>query len=163
MANIGRMGNGTVRIEGLDQTIAALKRLPGALHKGPVRGALFAAASIMKKQAITNAPTGKYTPLPGLLKRSIYIYRDRSPGTNTVRYHVAVRSNRKRGRGTLFGSFTAGAYYWHFVEFGTVKQPAQHYMLRAFLMLGRSSVSVFSRELAKGVASAVARARGGQP
>lgn len=153
-----------VKITGLDQTIRALARLPeklGGKQGGPMRGALFAAASMMKKQVRANTPIGKGTPMPGLLRNSVYVYRRRRPMRGTEHYLVAMRSNRKKGLGRKFGSMTAGAYYWHFVEFGTVKMSARNYMLRAFLSSGRQAVEVFSRELIKGVDSAVKKARMG--
>ena len=151
----------TVKIVGLDATLAALKRLPSVLGKGPVRGALYAASKVMKDAAIENAPVNKKNiPTRGLLKRSIYTYYDRKSRNGDHRYFVGVRSNRRRGRGSLFGSFTAGAYYWHFVEFGTVKQRGQFYMTRAFLLMGKSAVQKFERELAKLVDASVVKARG---
>lgn|SRR5574343_86603 len=154
-----------VKIVGLEQTIAALKRLPDALggkRGGPMRGALFVAASSMKKVVRGNTPVGKGTPLPGLLRNSVYVYRKRRPESGTEHYLVAMRSNRKKGLGRKFGSMTAGAYYWHFVEFGTVKMGARNYMRRAFAAEARNSVAIFSKELAKQVDAAVIKARNGR-
>lgn len=151
----------SVKLVGLDQTLAALKRLPSVLGKGPVRGALYAASKLMKDAAIDNAPVNKKNiPTRGLLRRSVYVYYDRKSRGGDHRYFVGVRSNRRRGRGSLFGSFTAGAYYWHFVEFGTVKQRGQFFMTRAFLLMGHSAIQKFQRELAKQVDASIIKARG---
>lgn len=159
------MATSYVRMKGLDTTLAKLRALPAALSGdkgGPVRAALFKAGSIIKKQAISNAPIGKGTPMPGLLRRSIYMYRDRNPkrfGANE-RYYIAVRGNRKKGVGKLFGVRTALAYYWHFVEFGTVKQRPQRYLTRAFNANAQRAVTEFENELRRTVGGAVRKLGG---
>ena len=149
-----------VKIVGLERTLRNLRALPSAIsgkRGGPVRSALFAAAAVIKKQAIQNAPIGKGTPMPGLLRRSIYIWRDRNPGKSgaSERYQIMVRGSRRRGAGKLFGPRTALAYYWHFVEFGTSGpgrgQRAQRYMTNAFNALAVRSVRVFEETLQKRV------------
>ena len=149
-----------VKLVGLDKALRNLRALPAAIagrRGGPVRSALFAAASVIKKQAIANAPIGKGTPMPGLLKRSIYIWRDRNPAKvgASERYQIMVRGSRKRGAGKLFGPRTALAYYWHFVEFGTSGpgkgQRPQRYLTNAFNMLAVRSVKVFEETLQKRV------------
>ena len=150
------MAGRTISIDGSKETIAALRSLPASMSGnkgGPVKYALFKAAAFIKKISIANAPVGKGTPRPGLLRKSIYVYRDRNPKSSgaSEKYYVAVRSSRKKGRGKIFGAITAGAYYWHMVEFGTVKMDPRKYLTRAFATAGAKSVVIFETSLRKGV------------
>lgn len=100
--------------------------------------------------------------MPGLLRRSIYMFRDRNPkrfGANE-KYYIAVRGNRKKGVGKLFGVRTALAYYWHMVEFGTVKMGARNYLTKAFNARAQQSVTEFENELRRTVDGAVRKLGG---
>lgn len=157
-----------VKITGLDHVIANLERIPSVMAQGrdsPVRGALFEAASVIKKAAIANAPIGRGTPMPGLLKRSIYLARPRKAGIQkgVERYVIAVRGSRKKGRGRFFGVRTALAYYWHFVEFGTSGpnggQRPQKYLTNAFNQNAMASLERFKQGLSRRFDAAVGKMR----
>jgi HK97 gp10 family phage protein len=155
-----------VYVKGLEGVALALRRLPiviGSRGGGPVRGALFAAAKIIRDDARAKAPVGKGTPMPGNLRRQIYAYRARDPQRSgvTERYTIGVRGTgpRKRDRKREpFGQLTprneanvigGNAYYWRFVEFGTVKQPPQAFMRRAFEENKTRAVNKFTEEMRK--------------
>lgn len=162
----------SVKITGLDETVAALKALPkelGSKGGGPVRHALHAAATVMRDEAIRLAPHGE----TGNLKRNIYLYRDRNPKASTgatERYLLGVRKGRGQYKATALnkklgrvgGSFVGprgNAYYWFYVEFGTVKMGGKPFLRPAFESKKNEVVGVFSEDLKKQVASAVAKAR----
>jgi HK97 gp10 family phage protein len=159
-----------VKITGLDKTVAALRALPREIsgkNGGPMRGALFAAARAMRDEAIRLAPEDT-----GNLKRNIFAYRDRNPamvGANE-HYIVAVRTGRLTKRikrayrlGRISPRLRAvgggDAWYGLFVEFGTARMSAKPYLRPAFESRKNDVVGIFSRELAKGVDRAVARAK----
>lgn len=162
-----------LKIEGLTGMAQALRELPVAIGSkggGPVRGALFVAARLIRDEARMRAPRGVGTPAPGNLKKQIFVHRDRNPKASTgatERYLVAVRSGKRtRKKLILHGAasprsglaaISGDAFYWHFVEFGTVKQPAQSYMRNAFEAQKVPAVNKFTLELRKGVTRAVNR------
>jgi HK97 gp10 family phage protein len=176
MANIPGASS-SMRMMGLEGVVEALRALPTELsgrNGGPVRGALWAATKLIRDAARDNAPVGEKTPMPGNLRRQIYAYRDRNPrarGGAAERYIVSVRK-RKRGKRSRkhekFGAPAArnvvniiggDAYYWMFVEFGTVKQPPQAFMRRAFETNKVRAVNEFTAQLRRSVDKAVQRAK----
>lgn len=156
-----------VKIEGLKEAVAALRALPAELaskNGGPIRSALYRAAKVIKDDAIQRAPTGTGTPRPGNLKKNIILIRDRNPGRENgaaERYVVTVRKKRMgKNSNALFRVLKGGdAWYAHFVEYGTSKQPAQPFLRPAFESKKHEALQVFVTELSKGVDRAVRRAR----
>lgn len=171
------MASSHVTISGLAEIVSALRALPpelGSKGGGPIRGALFAATKIIRDAARDNAPRGEGTPSPGNLKRQIYAYRDRNPRGSTgaaERYVISVRKGRRGRRSRKHENYgqpasrssinviAGDAYYWFFVEFGTVHQPAQSYMRRAFEENKERAVVRFTAELQRGVNRAIAKLR----
>ena len=173
------MASQHISLDGLKEVVEALRKLPpelGSRGGGPIRGALFAATKIIRDAARENAPRGEGTPMPGNLKRQIYAYRDRNPRGTTgaaERYIISVRKGRRGRRSRkheAYGQMMArsaanviggDAYYWFFVEFGTVKQPAQAFMRRAFETNKVAAVNTFTTELQRAITKVVARLRTG--
>lgn len=160
-----------VSIRGLEKTIIAMKEM-GALagkNGGPVKGALFAATRIIRDEAVALAPVGKDTPVPGNLRKNIFIYRDRNPKASTgatERYLISVRTGRKglkrfKISGGLRALTGGDAWYWFWVEFGNSKMPARPFMRPAFESMKRRALVVFGRELRIGVEKLAARQRRG--
>lgn len=158
-----------VAIQGIEQTVAALKALPRAIsgkNGGPLRGALFAAGKVFKEETIKNAPVGKDTPNPGNLRKNIYLFRDRNPQQVGAAEHyvLSVRTGRKGLRKLRVGlgsrAFTGGdAWYWFWVEFGTSKQAPQSFMRRAFESQKMAALDEFKRQMIRGVSLAAAKVR----
>lgn len=156
-----------VKVVGLESTIAALRALPAEFaskNGGPIRTALFAAAKVIKQEAINNAPEGEGTPRPGNIRKNIIAVRDRNPRrqNNAVeRYIITVRTKRMaKGSNRLFQILKGGdAWYAFMVEFGTSKQPAQRFMTRAYEAKAAEALAAFEQALRKGVDGAVTRAR----
>lgn len=156
------------RLEGLDQTVAALRALPSQFasrNGGPMRRALFKATKPMRDNAQARAPMDT-----GTLSMAIFMYRDRNPKASTganERYIIGVRSKRQRkaskvgrklGRvGTNFGHIDA--WYWHFKEFGTEKMEKRPFLRPAFESHKGVAVTIFARELGREVEGAVRKAR----
>lgn len=151
-----------VEVKGLKQTVAALRRLPTELsgkNGGPVRSSLFQSAKLMRDEAKQKAPVDS-----GNLKQNIILVRDRNPrakGQSEI-YYVTVRKGKRLRIGrTSFNRQSgrlAGAYYAHFVEFGTEKQTAQPFMRPAFEAQKREAVKVFGDTLRKRVDAAARKA-----
>lgn len=159
-----------VKVTGLDETVKALRALPSEFsgrNGGPVRGALFAATSPMRDEAVRLAPEDT-----GNLKRNIMIVRDRNPRSSNAaeRYMIAIRVGRRSNRvkrayrlGRINSKLRAltgtDAWYGIFKEFGTAKMPAEPFLRPAFEARKMQALSVFSVELRKSVNRAVERAR----
>lgn len=158
-----------VQVNGIEQTVRALKALPRELsgnRGGPVRQGLAAAARIIRDQARENTPVGHGTLSPGNMRRNVIMYRDRNPAALGLSEHyiVSVRSGRRGNKRLRLGRSALGvlggdAYYWFMVEFGTSKQPAQRPLTRAFEAKKQAAVSEFARVFVRGVAAAELRAR----
>jgi HK97 gp10 family phage protein len=160
-----------VTVTGLGTCVKRLRALPRALSGakgGPIRGALFAATKTIRDEARRLAPVGTGTPLPGNLRRQIFAYRDRNPRASGAaeRYIISIRTGRRRTNKVLrqFGApsvqsairaIGGDAFYWRFVEFGTVKQPAQSFMRNAFETQKRTAIAVFTHEFSRGLDRAV--------
>lgn len=158
------------RLEGLDETVRALRALPAQFaskNGGPMRRALFAAAKPMRDNAQARAPIAT-----GNLSAQVFIYRDRNPRASTganERFLIGVRTKRRtvaRGRmnralGRVSQNFgvRGDAYYWKFVEFGTAKMRARPFLRPAFESHKHAAVTIFSRVMRTGVEAAVKRAR----
>lgn len=153
-----------VNITGLDAAVRALKLLPRELsgdRGGPVRAGLFAAGKVLRDNARAAAPSDK-----GNLRKQIYLYRDRNPKASGAAEHyiLGVRTGRKGLARLKLGSATRAltgtdAYYWHFVEFGTSKQPAQPFLRTTFEARKMESLAAFNRVFLSGVRAAEDRAR----
>lgn len=158
-----------VTLKWAEESAKALRALPREIsgkNGGPLRAALYAAGTVIREEALRNAPVGDGTPNPGNLRRQIFMGRDRNPASvgAAEHYFISVRS----GRRGLFGKGVSGntraltgedAFYWWYVEFGTSKQPAQSFMRRSFDAQASTALEVFRRKLASSLASAAERAR----
>lgn len=118
-------------VEGLDVLRRALLELPKELHKGPLRAAVSAAAKVVQDQAIVNAPEQS-----GTLKRAIYRTRSNEASSSVQEsFIVGVRQGKKfqsRRRKSGVMSANRDAFYWRFLEFGTVKMAAKPFLRPAF-------------------------------
>jgi len=128
-----------VKITGLEEIKKALNQLPIEIQQKALRSAVSASAKVVVDEAIAKAPAGD----TGNLKKSIYRYRSRSgSGTGRETYLVGVRKgkrayadtakNRRLNRVGKKYTVQGEAYYWRFLEFGTVKMQAKPFMRPAF-------------------------------
>lgn len=138
------------RITGLAELSAALKALPPEIaskNGGPLRRALRAAARTVQLRARELAPKES-----GRLTRAIVIQLDRNPRNVTERMVVRPRAGKSRND-------EKGAWYWHFVEFGTVKMPAHPFIRPAFDAVKDEALNEFKRHLTHGIFRAVRKVR----
>lgn len=112
---------GQVRIRGIQETVNKLRRLPGQLsgkNGGPIRKALFQAAKVVELEAVELAKRIDDPETDTRIFEAVKKWRERNPrqfeGSPTEMYHVGVDGRK--------------APHWHFLELGTVKQPAQPYL-----------------------------------
>lgn len=156
------MANDPVRVEGLDELLHKLEALPREMagrNGGPVRSALFKAATVVRDEARNRAPVRS-----GLLRDNIVAKRNRNPGEHdaTEEYGVGVAkgskkkyaNTRKNRRQRKVGEeYTAPsvAFYWRFLEFGTAKLAARPFLRPAFEQTKERALGVFKTELAAGI------------
>jgi HK97 gp10 family phage protein len=126
-----------VKVEGLRELGERMQALANAVNKRIAQKAVNAGATIIKKQAIANAPKyprahtlqigkGKHTATvvvpPGTLKKNIVVKKV-TKTRYTAEAIVTVRGKRK--------DFFA-ARYGRLVEYGTVKMAAEPFLRPAF-------------------------------
>lgn len=116
----------TIKIDGLKELGQAMRGLTEDVNKRIARAATGAAAQVIRKQAIQNAPVDT-----GNLKRNIIAKRLPPAETSLTSEHiVTVRQGKVTKKQKEKG--LKDAFYGRFVEFGTVKAPAQPYLRPAF-------------------------------
>ena len=129
----------TTEITGLKELGKALRELPTTMANRALLGAVAKAATVVRKEAISRAPlyTGSVAeghPPPGTLKRAMYqVVTSARGGTLKRTAFIGVRHAKsqqkvKRGKKTV----NLDAFYWHMVEFGTVKMAAKPFLRPAF-------------------------------
>lgn len=135
----------SVKVHGLDELARKLRALPveiaGKGATGPLAAALREAANVIKPEAIRLAPK-----VIGRLAGAIKVRRARNPesfkGRPNEVYHVGVDMGRKRND-------LRGAWYWWFVEAGTVKMAARPYLRPAYESKAGEAIQTFRGRLAR--------------
>lgn len=140
----------SVTVSGLAELRKQLLSLGGEIaskNGGPVRSALSKGARKIRNLARTIAGGSSDT---GRLQGAIFASRDKNPGSAglTESYAVGVKSGKSR-------QDPKGAYYWRFIEFGTVKQAAQPFLRPAFEQGKQGFVEEFTGDLREAIARAV--------
>lgn len=145
-------------IKGLSELSAALKELPNRIARNALRRSVARGAVVIRDEAKTRAPVSTTPPapgdpLPGTLKRSIVIKHDKDRSILTSQtYVVAVRHGKKYRNQGKKGNRSQDAYYWRWVEFGTVKMAARPFMRPAFEAQKEAAVQEIARVLAERIA-----------
>lgn len=120
-----------IHVEGLRELGEAMRKLSADINNKISRAAVNAAAQVVKKSAIARAPQSDephqlgrrkdQIAQPGNLKRNIIVKRLPKGETGlTQEYIVGVRHGS--------GRVPKDAFYWRFIEFGTVKEPARPFL-----------------------------------
>lgn len=142
-------------VKGLSALSAALKELPDRIARNALRQSVARGAVVIREEAKTRAPVSTTPPepggpLPGTLRRSIIIQHDRKRSSLTSQtYVVAVRHGKKYRNQGKKGNRSQDAYYWRWVEFGTVKMSARPFMRPAFETQKEAAVQEIARVLAE--------------
>jgi HK97 gp10 family phage protein len=126
----------TVKVTGLKELAHALRELPKVIAAKRLRGPVAQAAMTMRDRAKVLAPmyhgrvSEGHAP-PGTLKKSIIVKHIGVGTSQRAVYIMTVRHGRKFMHVGKKG-VNKDAYYWWFVENGTVKMQKQPYLRPAF-------------------------------
>jgi len=115
-------------VQGLKELYATMNELPVKVEKNIMRGMIRAAAKPIYEEARRRAPVLQSLDprrVFGALAKSIHIRSVQVKNGNVVG-GVAAGGTAKVGRGK--NKVEADAFYARFVEYGTVKTPAQAFM-----------------------------------
>ncbi len=151
----------TVQIKGLAELNRALAELPPRLARNVLRGSVAAGAAVIRQEAKERAPryAGEVAaghPPPGTLKRAIYSAQARRLSSLLEQvYHVGVVSGKRAKVGKAKSGKSKDAYYWRFVEFGTVKMAARPFLRPAFEAKKLEAVEAIRRYMAERLAREV--------
>lgn len=157
------MSYSTVQISGLTELNQALNELPQRLARNVLRGSVAAGAAVIRQEARRRAPRyeGRVAvghPPPGTLKRAIYSAQARRlSGLLQQVYQVGVVSGKRAKVGQAKAGKTKDAYYWRFVEFGTVKMAARPFLRPAFEAKKMDAVEAIRAYMAQRIPREVAQ------
>ena len=149
----------TVRVEGLAQLQRALFALPLALRGRPLNSAVLAGARVIQQKAKDHARLIHRT---GTLEKNIVTARSRRGTTlGRAEYAVLVRRVKRAYAGTRKNRrlhrvgkkyYTYGdAFYWRYLEFGTVKMRPRPLLRAAFEAEKKRAVEVIKARLAQAI------------
>jgi HK97 gp10 family phage protein len=161
------------KIEGLRELGEALKLFPEKIAGKIMRAAVSSGAAVVRDDAKRRASEyreprtacvggsswdieGKI-PAPirtGTLARAVSMKHARGGNTYNEAYEVYVRSARTDKKVKAYGKYDA--YYWRFVEFGTVKMTKRPFMRPAFEAKKHAAAEEIRRILAAAVPQVVA-------
>jgi HK97 gp10 family phage protein len=135
-----------IKIEGLEGIKQAMKDLSNEVNKRIARSATLAGTQIVKEAAIKNAPV-----LTGNLKKNIVLKRDTKTNL-TSEFLVTVRQGKRTKKQIAQG--LGDAFYAKFLEYGTVKTPAQPFLRPAFDNNKEAAANAIIERLKTGISRA---------
>ena len=150
----------SVQVQGLDQLAKALRELPQRVARNGLRAAVYAGAKVIRDEAKLHAPVatgnlGANQPPPGTLKRSVIMKQiPELSGAQKQTFFVTVRHGKKYRKQGKKGNLSQDAWYWRFVEFGTVKMSARPFLRPAFDMKKHEAVTAIKTRLAQRIEQA---------
>ncbi len=133
-----------VRINGIEQAVAALRTLPDRLRKRALRNALAAGGRVIRDAARRGAPVlSPADPAvlsgwrkPGTLRRALSVRTSKAARRGgDLGVFVNVRPAKKGNRGA---KSPTDPFYWRFVEFGTRRSRPQPFLRPAAAQLGQA-------------------------
>lgn len=128
-----------IKMEGLSELLRAMKELPKAIEQKCLKIGVAAGAQVIRKSA-----QDLVTRKTGLVAKAIRIAFNRKESTpGRVVYHVFVSRKVK----DKLKKITRDAFYWRFLEFGTVKMGAKPFMRPAFDTTNREAAEVIKGKL----------------
>lgn len=145
-------------VKGLSELSAALKELPNRIARNALRQSVARGAALIRDEAKARAPIATDSgapgnPVPGTLRRSILIKHDNQRSSLTTQtYVVTVRHGKQYRNQGKKGNRSQDAYYWRWVEFGTVKMSARPFLRPAFETQKAAAVQEIARVLAERIA-----------
>jgi HK97 gp10 family phage protein len=140
----------SVQIKGLDALAKALKELPDRVAKNGLRAAVYAGAKVIRDEAKLQALVAT-----GTLKRAVILKQIPELSTkNKQTFFVTVRQGKKYRKQGKKGNLSQDAWYWRFVEFGTVKMSARPFLRPAFDMKKNDALTAIKTRLAERIEQA---------
>lgn len=153
-----------IHVQGLDQLARALKELPMRVARNSLRGAVYAGAKLIRDEARLKAPVAS-NPLankepPGTLRRSVIMKQIPQLSNNERQtFFVTVRHGKKYRNQGKRGNLSQDAWYWRFVEFGTVKMAARPFLRPAFESKKHQALAAIKNRLSERIEQAVQELR----
>lgn len=139
-------------VQGLDKLLRTMQELPEELREKPLQKSLRVGTNVIRDKARSNAPVAT-----GKLARNVMSGRipvKDLPANMEDGYKVFVRRSFKKKE-----SDPNNAWYWHFVEFGTVRMPAQPFLRPAFESEKNKALQTFANTFRLEVPKAVQKAK----
>ena len=140
----------SVQIKGLDALAKALKELPDRVAKNGLRAAVYAGAKVIRDEAKLQALVAT-----GTLKRAVILKQiPELSSKNKQTFFVTVRQGKKYRKQGKKGNLSQDAWYWRFVEFGTVKMSARPFLRPAFDIKKNDALTAIKTRLAERIEQA---------
>ncbi|WP_448216287.1 HK97-gp10 family putative phage morphogenesis protein [Endozoicomonas sp. 2B-B] len=133
-----------IKVTGLKELEAQLRKLETEVGAKAVRGALMTASKPMADQMKADVPVDK-----GNLKKTIGRRSGFYKGDKTTRKFQETFAGNNAIAAVQVGAIKKGAWKAHFVEFGTEKSAAQPFIRPAAYALWQQTVSRFKDSLAR--------------
>lgn len=152
-------------LTGFDDLKKKLTLLPKNIGRNVLRGAVNAASTVVRQDAVRRAPLyvalaaasggdkaiAKGHPPAGTLKRSIYQKQIREKSNELKQtFYVSVRHGKTDKN-------TVDAYYAHMVEWGTVKMGARPFLRPAFEARREAAIEAMRLYLANRIPNEIAK------
>lgn len=127
-----------IKVAGLREIEAVLKRLPARLGEKVIRAALRAGAQVIRKDAQSKVPilkSPKKGRKPGTVKKAITIKRSKQ---DKFGVYLGIKKLSKSDIADFKDQYHGSKlnpddpFYWFFLEFGTAKMPAKPFLRPAF-------------------------------
>ena len=104
---------------------------------------------------MVSKPDFDIKPPPGTLKRSVILKQiPELSSKNKQTFFVTVRHGKKYRKQGKKGNLSQDAWYWRFVEFGTVKMSARPFLRPAFDMKKNDALTAIKTRLAERIEQA---------
>jgi len=151
-----------LNIKGLKELSVALNELSPRIARNALRQSVSRGAAVIRDEAQQRAPVAESglspgQPPPGTLRRSIVIKQDRAKSSLVQQtYVVAVRHGKRYRNQGKRGNLSQDAYYWRWIEFGTVKMSARPFMRAAFEAKKVAAVQAIAQSLSVRIAQEAA-------
>lgn len=154
----------TLEIKGLKELSQALKQLPVNVGRNVLRSSVAAGAAVIRDEAKILAPvyTGEVAqghPPPGTLRRAII--QKQIPELSSQDQQTFFVTVRHGKRYQLFGKkgVNLDAYYWWFVENGTVNMAKRPYLRPAFESKKAAAIAAIKDKMAQRIEVEAERVR----
>lgn len=156
------------QIQGMSEMLAQFRNIPkefrGNNAKNPINKALMAAGLPIQKIAKSLAQRFDDPDTPGSIAKNIIRSRVKKP-VEMFEVGIMVRTGKKHkvnGRLTSAGN-PKNSPHWHYLEFGTVKQPAQPFIRPAGEAGRLAADALFAKRLKKAMDDIVKKQRKFRP